>query len=442
MKKQRNSMVEAMKYRELLEKIKKKKAKVSVIGLGYVGLPLIVEFAKKGFSVTGLDTDSDKINNLRKGRSYIEDIGSNTIKRIVAEKNILFTSDYNKISYQDVVIICVPTPLRKTGEPDLSFVIKVSKKLALHIGDKALIILESTSYPGTTREVLLAEFEKKGFIGEKDVFVAFSPERIDPGNKKYTIKNTPKVVGAIGKKSLALSKQLYSAIVDKVVVVNSCEEAEMVKLLENTFRAVNIGLINELAMLCKKFDLDIWNIIKAAGTKPYGFMTFYPGPGLGGHCIPVDPQYLSWKAKKMEFYPSFIENADKVNSSMPEYVVERLKALFKQQRKKMSGSKILILGVSYKRGVGDLRESPAYDISKFLKRSKVRLSYCDPYVKKFSDIQRVPVKKIDFNKYDCILIITDHKDFDYKKITDTAKMVMDCRGVTSGLNCKTIVERI
>lgn len=431
-----------MKYKNLREKILNKEANVGIIGLGYVGLPLAVEFARSGFKVTGIDVSKEKINKLRDGSSYIEDVNSKEISRIMKDRKFSPTTEYNKVKDQDVIIICVPTPLRKTREPDLSFIIDASEKVAEYLSGGTLVILESTSYPGTTREILLPKFEKKGFKGGKNVFVAFSPERVDPGNESYGIKNTPKVVGGIEEKSLDLARELYEQVVDEVVTVKSCEEAEMVKLLENIFRAVNIGLINELAMLCSRFDLDIWNIIRAAATKPYGFMPFYPGPGLGGHCIPVDPQYLSWKAKSNMFYPRFIDHAEEINRSMPEYVVNKITGILNEMKKSVYGAKILVMGVSYKKNVGDMRESPAIEIVDILKRLNAEIFFTDPYVRNVNGIRRIALSRIKYGEYDCVVIITDHDKFDYKEIVKESRAVLDCRGVTLGLKGKAKIVRI
>ncbi|MBN2406687.1 MAG: nucleotide sugar dehydrogenase [Elusimicrobia bacterium] len=431
-----------MNSKNLKEKILNKKAKICIVGLGYVGLPLVVEFAESGYNVTGIDTSKDKISRLLKGQSYIEDVKSSAVNLIIKAGKFHPTSEYGTVKNQDAIIICVPTPLRKTREPDLSYIVDAADEVVKYLSRDTLVILESTSYPGTTRDILLDKIEKKGFRGGVDAFVAFSPERVDPGNERFGIRNTPKVVGGIDKKSLNLAKTLYSQVVDRVVTVNSCEEAEMVKLLENTYRAVNIGLINEMTMLCSKFDLDIWNVIRAASTKPYGFMAFYPGPGLGGHCIPVDPQFLSWKAKSNLFYPRFIDHAEEINTSMPNYVAKKVITTLNRMKKSVNGSKILIMGVSYKKNVGDTRESPSFEVAQILKQLKAQLSYSDPYVASFEGIKRVPHSNINFRNFDCVLVITDHEKFDYKKMVREARAVVDCRGVTLDLKGKAKIVRI
>ncbi|MFW6172157.1 MAG: nucleotide sugar dehydrogenase [Elusimicrobiota bacterium] len=431
-----------MSFKKLKEKIKKKKVKVGIIGLGYVGLPLAVEFAKNGVEVTGIDVSEDKIKKLKSGKSYIQDVSSKDVKNLVEKKLLKPTGSFKTIKNLDAVIICVPTPLRKSRDPDLSFIVDASERVAKNLSSHTLVILESTSYPGTTREILVPNLEKKGFKTGRDVFVVFSPERVDPGNKVYKIKNTPKVVGGINKDSVRLAADLYSHIVEAVVIVNSCEEAEMVKLLENTFRAVNIGLVNELTLLCDKFNLDIWNIIRAAATKPFGYMPFYPGPGLGGHCLPIDPQFLSWKAKTSQFYPHFIDYAEEINRTMPGFVVGKINYVLNELKKSVNGSKILIMGVSYKKNVGDTRESPCIEIVKQLNNLNAKLYYSDPYVRRFMDVKRIPISKIDFSKYDCTVIVTDHDRFDYQKIVDKSNAVVDCRGVTLDLKGKSKIVRI
>ncbi len=431
-----------MNSEELKKRIEKRTASVAIVGVGYVGLPLAVEFARSGLKVTGLDVDEGKIRMLRDGKSYIQDVGSETVRELLEKGTFIPETDFRALKNQDVVIICVPTPLRKTREPDLSYIISASEAVAANISSETLVVLESTTYPGTTREILAPELEKQGFRPGEDVFLAFSPERVDPGNKQYGIRNTPKVVGGMDEKSLKMAKELYSAAADEVVCTGSCEEAEMVKLLENTFRAVNIGLINEMAQLCNRFGLDIWRIVKAASSKPFGFMPFYPGPGIGGHCLPTDPQFLAWKAKSSRFYPHFIDHAEEVNRAMPAFVVSRISAALNRRKKSVNGSKILIMGVSYKKNIGDTREAPAYDIAPQLEELGACLNYCDPYVEEFDGIKRVDHKKIDYSEYDCVVIVTDHDDFDYKDMAEKANIIFDCRGVTLELKGKACVERL
>ncbi|MEA3506969.1 MAG: nucleotide sugar dehydrogenase, partial [Elusimicrobiota bacterium] len=391
---------------------------------------------------TGIEVSKEKAELLNSGKSYIQDITSKEVADIVENGSFKAVTDFEKIKEQDVVIICVPTPLRKSRTPNLSYIISATDSVAEYLSPDTLMVLESTTYPGTTKEIVLPAVEEKGFKAGKDIFIAFSPERVDPGNKKYGIKNTPKVVGGIDKKATELAKLLYKSSLDNVITVNSTEEAEMVKLLENTFRAVNIGLINELTKLCDKLELDIWSIIRAAASKPFGFMPFYPGPGLGGHCIPIDPQFLSWKAKSSQFYPHFIDYAEEVNRSMPGFVIEKISRVLNEGKKSINGSKLLVLGVSYKKNVGDTRESPAYEIIKELKKMKAEVEYADPYVNSFMDLDTSDLEKIKYGDYDCVVIVTAHDSFNYKEIVDKSSIVVDCRGVTLGIEGKAKVERI
>ncbi|MGM0568650.1 MAG: nucleotide sugar dehydrogenase [Elusimicrobiota bacterium] len=431
-----------MFYEKLIKKLKKSKAEVAVVGVGYVGLPLAAEFAQKGLKVYGLDVSEEKVELLRKGVSYIQDVESSDLAALVNSGNFIPETNFKVMEKADAVIICVPTPLRKSREPDMSYIISASRSVASNISRGTLVVLESTTYPGTTREILAPELEKRGFNVGENVFLAFSPERVDPGNKEYGIRNTPKVIGGVDKKSLELARALYETAVDNVVCVDSCEEAEMVKLLENTFRAVNIGLINEMAQLCNKFGLDVWRIVKAASSKPFGFMPFYPGPGMGGHCLPTDPQFLSWKAKSSRFYPHFIDYAEEINRAMPSFVVSRISNVLNRYSKSVNGSSILIMGVSYKKNIGDVREAPAYDIIAELKELGAELSYCDPYVDEFEGVEGVDHAATDYGSYDCTVIITDHDDFNYKDIVNKAGLVFDCRGVTLGLEGKAFIERL
>lgn len=431
-----------MSYKSLLGKIKSKDIRVGIVGLGYVGLPLAVEFSENNIPVTGVDLSESRVESLNNGISHIEDISSARIAPLRESGIFRAVSTFSTLSEVDVVIICVPTPLRKSREPDLSYILDASEKVASEVSADTLVILESTSYPGTTREILLPELEKRGFKEGEDLFLAFSPERVDPGNRNYGIRNTPKVVGGVDRDSSLLAEALYSLVVDEVVSAGSCEEAEMVKLLENTFRAVNIGLINEMAQLCDRFGLDIWRIIRAASSKPFGFMPFYPGPGLGGHCIPVDPQFLSWKAKSSRFYPYFIDYADEVNRSMPEYVVKKIAELLNEDMKSVNGAKVLLMGVSYKENVGDVRESPAFDVSEHLKRMKALLYYSDPHVSEFLDIKKVDDNRIKFSDYDVVVILTAHSEFSIKKILKESRAVLDCRGVTLDMESRAKLRRI
>ncbi|KJJ84005.1 UDP-glucose/GDP-mannose dehydrogenase [Candidatus Omnitrophus magneticus] len=426
-------------YSELTNKIKNKTAVITVMGLGYVGLPMALEFAKKGFKVNGLDTNERRINNLKKGISYINDIDSKEIKEALKRKPALnATTDPNIISQSDAIIICVPTPLRKVKDPDISYVLSAAKMLKDYMRSGQIIVLESTTYPGTTREIIMPNLEKNGMCIDRDFYLAFSPERIDPGNPKYSFTNIPKVVGGFTKECTDLAKLLYSQVVTKVVGVSNPEVAEVTKLLENTFRIVNIGLINEFATLCHKLNIDVWEVIKAAETKPFGFMPFYPGPGIGGHCIPADPIYLSWKAKKIGFETKMIDLAAEVNRKVPHHMVERMEEILKQNNKKLADAKIFILGVTYKRDVNDLRESPALDVIDTLNKKKVSWGYHDPFIS-YLDISGIKAKSAVITpallkKYDLCVVLADHSTIDYKMIKDNAKLIFDTRNIFAKKN--------
>ncbi|MCM8781660.1 MAG: nucleotide sugar dehydrogenase [Candidatus Omnitrophica bacterium] len=428
----------------LRKKILHKKAKIGVIGLGYVGLPLAVEFAKKGFEVVGIEVDSYRIKSIKKKQSYILDVTREDIKAIVDARLFSVTSDYSVIKKMDIIIICVPTPLRKTKEPDISYIIDATEGIAKYKRSNQLIILESTTYPGTTEEVVLPILERSGLRLDRDFFLAFSPERVDPGNIKFKTKDIPKIVGGVTKKSAELTKLFYSQIIKDVTIVSSTKTAEMVKLLENTFRSVNIALVNEIALMCNKLDINVWEVIEAAKTKPFGFMSFYPGPGLGGHCIPIDPLYLSWKARLHGFEARFIELADMVNSYMPEYVVKRISGILNSLKKPMCGSKILIIGVSYKKDVSDTRESPAIEIIKLLKKEGADISYFDPYVAEIK-IDNKKLKSITWNSKifkhnDCAVIITDHSAIDYESVLNSSNMIFDTRNVYKNIYSKKVIR--
>ncbi len=432
--------------KKLKKLIEAKKAKICVVGLGYVGLPIAVEFAKRGFSVYGFDTKAERVKKLKSASSYISDISSAAIKSLIRKKRLIPTIDQAVLKDSDVVIICVPTPLRNKRTPDISYIIKVTKAIARYLHAGQLIVLESTTYPGTTREVMLPILEKRGLKEGADFFLAFSPERIDPGNKRYKFSNIPKVVGGISKEAGLLTKRLYSKVVDKVVYVNGAESAEVVKLLENTFRIVNIGLINEFAMLCEKLDIDVWEVIKAAKTKPFGFMPFYPGPGVGGHCISTDPLYLSWKARRVGFVTKMIDLASKTNLGMPQYIFSKTESLLAKKGKKISTSKILVLGVSYKSNVKDLRESPAIDLIELFKRSGIDTAYSDPHVPylKINSIDMRSVKCLPKNirRFDIAVLTTGHKRFNYKQIAGHAKLILDTRNAfeKAGVRLKNIIK--
>ncbi len=424
--------------------IQSKKVKVGIIGQGYVGLPLALEFAGRGVSVTGFEVDSNKVKSLLAGKSYILDIPSERIRTQVAAGRLKPTTDFKQLSKMDAIIICVPTPLRKSKEPDLSYIISAVEKIKPNLRKGQLIVLESTTYPGTTREVVQPAIEARGFKVGKDVLVAFSPERVDPGNKKFSIHNTPKIVGGMTKECQRAANALYSIVVEKVVPVSSPEAAEMVKLFENTFRAVNIGLVNELALICNQLKLDVWEVLDAAATKPFGYMPFYPGPGLGGHCIPLDPHYLSWKLKTMNFYARFIELAAELNANMPDYVVRRVIDILGQRTRPIRGAKILVLGVAYKKDISDWRESPALEvIEKFLEKN-ADVRYHDPYVPAIDlnghHMKSSPLNDAALKAHDCAVIITNHTCFDARRITEKSRLVFDTRNATKGIASPKIIK--
>ena len=429
-------------YNKLSKKIESKQAKIGVIGLGYVGLPLAVELAKKGFTVTGLEVDSKKVENINNKKSYIGDIKTEDIKELVTSKKLSATTNFKAIAKLDVVIICVPTPLRKSKDPDVSYIVSATNEIKDNLKKGQLIILESTTYPGTTKELVLPMLEETGLKGGKDFFLAFSPERIDPANKNWTIANTTKVVGGICDKSTNLACQVYGSFT-KVHKVSSTQAAEMVKLLENTFRAVNIGLVNEVALMCDRLGLNVWEIIDASATKPFGFMKFTPGPGIGGHCIPLDPHYLSWKLKTLNFYSRFIELAGEINSKMPEYVVTKLADTLNEKAKSIKNSKILVLGVAYKKDVADLRESPALDVMTLLIKKQAKLSFYDSYVptvKIANKILKSEKNISSISKYDAVLILTDHTNIDYAEAVKKAKLIFDTRNATKNIKSQKVVK--
>ena len=416
---------------ELLKKIESKQATLGVIGLGYVGLPLAVEFATAGFSVVGFDVDAGRVKELMAGRSYIPDVSSAHLAEVVKSGKFKATTDPKALAVADIIDICVPTPLRKTKDPDMTYVVQAVETTASVLKKGQLIILESTTYPGTTVEVVQPALAAKGFKPGTDFYLAFSPERVDPGNPQYQTKNIPKVVGGINEDSTKCAVAFYSQVMDSVVPVSSPSVAEMVKLLENTFRAVNIGMANELALMCHKMDIDVWEVIDAAKTKPFGFMPFYPGPGLGGHCIPIDPYYLSWKARQNGFECRFIELAGHVNSAMPDYVVERVADALNTVRKSINGSRVHLLGVAYKRDVNDMRESPALDVIELLGKRGAKLNYSDPYVPELRH-GRHTMTSIDLDRAiadrpDCVVICTDHAVFSYDALLTSGVLIVDTR---------------
>jgi UDP-N-acetyl-D-glucosamine dehydrogenase len=428
----------------LLTRIHTKQARIGVIGLGYVGLPLAVEFARAGFDVTGFDVDASKVAAINAGRSYIPDVPPHEMAEAVAAGRLRATTDATKLADMDVADICVPTPLRKTKDPDLSYVVQALEGVAAALKPGQLVILESTTYPGTTDEVALPMLEARGLKADRDFFLAFSPERVDPGNPTYLTRNIPKIVGGYGPSSTEAATALYAQIVSTVVPVTSTRVAEMVKLLENTFRAVNIGLVNEIAQMCHKLDIDVWEVIEAAKTKPFGFMPFYPGPGLGGHCIPIDPYYLSWKARQSGFECRFIELAGHVNASMPDFVVERVADALNSARKPINGSRIHLYGVAYKKDVGDMRESPALDILELLTRRGAVVSYTDPYVATLKHGAQVLQSELEAEALrrapDCIVICTDHSAFGWKAVVESGVPVVDTRNALRGYTAPNIVR--
>src|SRR5213082_1070359 len=369
---------------QLLNHIQTRRARVGVIGLGYVGLPLAVEFARNGFATTGIDLDSRKIESIGRGTSYIPDVPSAEVARLVSNRQLRATADFSAIATLDTINICVPTPLRKTKDPDMSYIVSAVEAVAAHLHAGMLIVLESTTYQGTTEELVRPMLEATGLKAGVDFFLAFSPERVDPGNPKFNTRNVPKVVGGVGRDSTELAAALYSTAIETIVTVSSPQAAEMVKLLENTFRMVNIGLVNEIALMCDRLGIDVWEVVKAAATKPFGFMPFYPGPGLGGHCIPIDPFYLSWKAKQFGFDPRFIELAGQVNGAMPHFVVDKIADALNRHQKAVNGSTVLILGLAYKRDIDDMRESPSLDVMALLHQKGATIRYADPYVPKLA----------------------------------------------------------
>jgi UDP-N-acetyl-D-glucosamine dehydrogenase len=421
---------------DLVSKLQAKTAHVVVIGIGYVGLPLVAEFARAGFRVTGLDKDPEKVRLLSSGESYIADVPTGDLAPHVTAGLLRATTDSRVLREADAVIVCVPTPLNKTKDPDMRFIAAAIEDVARYQHDGMLVILESTTYPGTTSELLVPKLTQNGRVLGQSVFIAFSPERVDPGNRVFKTRNTPKVLGGASPECLKVAMELYSHILDTIVPVSSTETAEMVKLLENTFRAVNIGLVNEVAIMSRKLGIDPFEVIRAAATKPFGFMPFYPGPGLGGHCIPIDPLYLSWKLRTLEYQARFIELADSINSGMPAYVVERTSEALNDQRKPVRGSKILVYGVAYKRDVNDFRESPALAVICGLEKRGAEVSYMDPYVPRFNEdgvIRTAVSSGTDFGDFDAVVIVTDHSALERQRLMSQAKLVVDTRDALSNV---------
>jgi UDP-N-acetyl-D-glucosamine dehydrogenase len=419
----------------LQQKIESRRARTGVVGLGYVGLPLAVEFARAGFHTTGIDLDERKTQAVMEGRSYIPDVPTADVQALRNARTLDATTDFSVVRELDTINICVPTPLRKTKDPDMSYIVSAVEAIGKHLHPGMLIILESTTYPGTTDEVVQPLLEETGLKAGVDFFLAFSPERVDPGNPTFQTHNVPKVVGGLTPECSALAAALYGPAIKTIVPVSSTRVAEMVKLLENTFRAVNIGLVNELALMCDKMNIDVWEVVDAARTKPFGFMAFYPGPGLGGHCIPIDPFYLSWKAKQTGFEPRFIELAGHVNASMPHFVVDKVADALNARRKPINGSSILVAGVAYKRDIDDMRESPALDVLGLLHDKGAHVAYADPYVPEVHgrdwsgrfDLKAVDLTRGAIGQYDCVVIVTDHKAFDYDALLAEADVIVDTR---------------
>lgn len=408
------------------KKIESKSALIGIIGLGYVGLPLAVSFATQGFKVLGLEQNPKRRKALNQAKSYINDVSGADLAPLIKSKCLRVIDNYVPLKKADAICICVPTPLDKNKQPDISFVKSVTNQLSKIIRKGQLIILESTTYPGTTEEVIKPKLEKSGLKAGKDFFLAFSPERVDPGNKRFTMKTIPKVVGGINEQSTKLAALLYRQIVDQVHEVSSPRVAEMEKLLENVFRSVNIALVNEMAILCKKMDIDIWEVIEAAKTKPYGFMAFYPGPGIGGHCIPLDPFYLAWKAKEYGIATKFIELAGEINQKMPEYVVELIQDALNKQGKTLKNSKVAVFGVAYKKDISDYRESPALKIIDLLQKKEAKVEYNDPHVPMVK-VNGSSLRSKNIKKADCAVIVTNHSDFEYKKMFKDIPLVIDTR---------------
>ncbi|HVG17792.1 MAG TPA: nucleotide sugar dehydrogenase [Blastocatellia bacterium] len=423
---------------ELLSKIIERRAVIGVIGLGYVGLPLAVEFGRGGMTVIGFDLDESRIETINGGRSYIPDVPTEMVQALVEREKLSATTDFSRLAETDAVIICVPTPLRKTKEPDISYILAASEQVKAYLHTPQLVVLESTTYPGTTDEVLLPMLQETGLALDKDFYVAFSPERVDPGNRQFQTNNIPKVVGGASAMSTEVAAALYQTIVERVHKVSSARVAETAKLLENTFRSVNIALVNEMAQLCYHLGIDSWEVIQAAATKPFGFMAFYPGPGIGGHCIPLDPHYLSWKARLHGFEARFISLAEEVNSRMPRHVVQLVQDGLNEQGKALKGSRVFVLGVAYKRDINDVRESPALGIVDQLLHKGAEVSYHDPFISEMNldgkgSLSSVELTDEAIQSCDCAVIVTDHSKVDYSRVLKLAPLVVDTRNVTRKL---------
>ena len=430
-------------FEELARKIESRQARVGVVGLGYVGLPLVVEFAQAGFTVTGIDVQQSKVDAINRGESYVQDVPTSVLKPLVEAGKVRATTDFAESANLDTLNICVPTPLRKTKDPDMSYIVSSCQELAKYFHPGVLVILESTTYPGTTDELMLPMFEREDLKVGQDFFLCFSPERVDPGNPKYQTKNIPKVVGGITPNCTKIGALFYQQALETVVPVGSTRVAEMVKLLENTFRMINIGLVNEIALMCDRMGINVWEVIDAAATKPFGFMPFYPGPGLGGHCIPIDPFYLSWKTKQAGIEARFIDLAGYINGQMPHFVVDKIQNALNDHTKPLKGSQVHVMGVAYKRDIDDVRESPALDIIHLLGRRGAKISYSDPFVSKISadgiDMEAIDVAK-GVAQADCVVVVTDHKKFDYAALVRDARLIVDTRNALKGIDSEKIVR--
>ena len=423
---------------DLIKKFEDRSARLGIIGIGYVGLPLAVVFAQAGFTVIGVDPDQHKVDAINRGESYILDVENSEVDALVQAGKLSATTDYAALADVDAVSICVPTPLRKTGDPDLSFIASASKSLAPFLHKGMVVVLESSTYPGTTREMVLPVLEEtSGLHVCEDFFLAFSPERVDPGRTDWTTINTPKVMGGISPDCGEIASAWYAQALEAIVPVSTCEVAEMAKLLENTFRMINIGLVNELAIMCDRLKIDVWEVIDAAATKPFGFMKFTPGPGLGGHCIPIDPLYLSWKLKSLNYNARFIELASEINTNMPRYTLTKISDALNRHKKALNGSRVLILGIAYKPDIDDLRESPALDVIHLLQEKGADVVYHDPFIPHLDHenllMDSIPDLMGEVSKADCVAIITNHSSYDYPQILETAQMVVDTRNALGTL---------
>jgi UDP-N-acetyl-D-glucosamine dehydrogenase len=420
----------------LKEKIETLQARVGVIGLGYVGLPLACEFVRAGFAVTGVDNDPARVEGINRGVSHVQDIPDALLGSRIGERKLTATTDVGRLRECDAAIICVPTPLRKTRDPDISYIVSAVEGIASTLHRDMLVVLESTTYPGTTEEVIRPKLEAEGLQAGKDFYLAFSPERVDPGNPSFNTRNTPKIVGGVTPRCTEMAAALYRRAVETVVPVSSTQCAEMIKLLENTFRSVNIGLVNEIALMCDRLRLDVWEVIDAAATKPFGFLPFYPGPGLGGYCISIDPHYLSWKLKTLNYSAKFIELASEINGNMPHYVVTKVVDALNSRKKSVNGSRVLILGVAYKKDISDVRESPALDVIQLLKERGAEVVYHDPHAPEVrlehEVLRSVPLTDELLGKSDCTVIVTNHSTYDYPRIVERAQVLVDTRNATRG----------